>query len=112
MRRRLALFVPALALAAAGSLPLTGVLSGSAGASSSRNTGGSVTAGQEKSKAETRTDDHVKRDGDKGEHLDLTCWDRDRPMNTTSSSATPPSTTTATTSDQGAIQCNWNPATR
>jgi hypothetical protein len=134
MRRRLALFVPALALAAAGSLPLAAALSGSAGASSIRNTGGSTAgqAGMGSNQTESSADTHASHDQDKGEHLDLTCFDRDRPINqqstapataapataapttaaTGSTAATAATGSTAAATAQPMIECDWHPATR
>jgi hypothetical protein len=120
MRQRLALVVPALALAAAGSVPLTGALSGSsAGASGASSTGGSAaTAGgaatsRDRSATAKR---ETSADQDKGEHLDLTCWDRDRPMSQQQATATPgaagATSATALTAASHAVQCDWHPATR
>jgi hypothetical protein len=127
MRRRLALFVPALALAAAGSVPLAMALSGSAGASSIRNIGGSGATASQSGKSSNQTepaaDDHATHDRDKGEHLDLTCWDRDHSINQPASPSAAPATASTASSTTAAgptagptvqpmIECVWHAATR
>lgn len=115
MRQRLALFVPALALAAAGSLPLATVLSSSPALASSHKEGSTTAAaeGTNANRAVLDRDDRAiaEQASDKGEHLDLTCWDRDRPMTASPVSATGASATT-TSPGTGMIECTWNPATR
>ena len=117
MRQRLALFVPALGLAAAGALTLTSVLSSSPALASSHAEGSTAMtaeAGMNTNRGEPARDDRDVVDQDKGEHLDLTCWDQDHPATASPMSTASPVSTAApaTTTSTGTIECTWHPATR